>query len=528
MVGKNTSMNKEKNTIKLKRKFASLFLLALLFPKISSQPEDLERLLTIETIRHGSRSPVKENFLKIKWKGVKKTYNFGQLTPAGYREHFLAGYNLAKTTLETSNLTEKNYKILSSAVPRTFQSAFSRFIGIKYYEMKTNKKKKGNFSLKNYLLKLNFNAENYLKSLPPGVELALEAPIIHNKEKNLDEITRFFSYKSCKKYFERVKKKKIRELDYLLKFEIYKQFFRKLRKFLRTKEKELAKDELTFKRLSDLGDFTLSNEKLKQNRPFFEEKENIRLKLKIINNHRHLSPFTDLELTNTLTSPYFLFLRETFNKKIFEKKNKTSKELNYYMISAHDTTITPILVKLGLIDFECSKRQAEILEDIDCFMKPIFASNLKFELFFQKSQNLYFVSGTFNDKRINICGDYYKDGSFLCEYGVFSQWVSEATFVNWEEWCKKKTPKKGNKRKFRFSYDLFYIGLSTLLAISLGFMSVMWVKYDSLQKQLYKTLILLSEKEEEGEIEGMMKEDLRERVVEILGRRGDGGKVKEE
>jgi hypothetical protein len=74
------------------------------------------------------------------------------------------------------------------------------------------------------------------------------------------------------------------------------------------------------------------------------------------------------------------------------------------MYSGHDTTLSPLLSILGLVDRECLMIQARFLSDIDCqgVGKPEVGSSLTWELV-EVSKIEHYVRVNYNEKYINFC-----------------------------------------------------------------------------------------------------------------------------
>lgn len=78
--------------------------------------------MIIRLARHGARSPTSGDKLGHGWIGVKNDYDYGELIPAGYRQHYVSGVELKLRyrKLLMSRLEPDEYFLRSSSKERTF------------------------------------------------------------------------------------------------------------------------------------------------------------------------------------------------------------------------------------------------------------------------------------------------------------------------------------------------------------------------------------------------------------------------
>ena len=93
---------------------------------------------------------------------------------------------------------------------------------------------------------------------------------------------------------------------------------------------------------------------------FFKEEPEMFKKLSYVYYANHLLKYDDQEYVKTYASPMLLDVAKTILEKYrgHLKLSDSSSPLKYRLYSAHDTTLTPILLNLGLIDRGCVIAQA--------------------------------------------------------------------------------------------------------------------------------------------------------------------------
>jgi Histidine phosphatase superfamily (branch 2) len=80
--------------------------------------------MIIRLARHGARGPGKPNNFGLDWIGVKLDYDYGELIPIGYLQHYLSG---VEVTLRYRNLFQEilqpdEYFLRASSKERTYNS----------------------------------------------------------------------------------------------------------------------------------------------------------------------------------------------------------------------------------------------------------------------------------------------------------------------------------------------------------------------------------------------------------------------
>ena len=86
--------------------------------------------MVIRVARHGARGPMKDSEFGLEWKGFEAGYDFGELIPAGYRQHYLSGIELTLKyrNLFLNKLEPEEYYLRSTEKDRAYHSLFAHFL----------------------------------------------------------------------------------------------------------------------------------------------------------------------------------------------------------------------------------------------------------------------------------------------------------------------------------------------------------------------------------------------------------------
>lgn len=188
---------------------------------------------------------------------------------------------------------------------------------------------------------------------------------------------------------------------------------------------------------------------------YFKDDPEVFQKLSFVYYANHLLKYYDQEYVKIYSSPILLDVGKNLLAKYRShlKLQDTPFPLKYRLYSAHDTTITPILLNLGLIDRSCVIAQAQFLKDFRCkeFVFPEVGSALTWELV-EEGKSEHYVRTSFNGKHINFCalskeqmrpGD--RDSSspkYDCSLRDFDQRIADLTSRNWLSLCQDFDPEK--------------------------------------------------------------------------------------
>lgn len=128
--------------------------------------------MVIRAARHGARGPSKMNKLGLEWTGINSDYDFNELIPVGYHQHYLSGLELTfrYRNLFLNKLEPDEYFLASTAKDRSYSSLFAHFLA---------------FSSTVFPRDRGSNQKNS-GSLPTGIDL----PIIHTTPLDQDALLR--------------------------------------------------------------------------------------------------------------------------------------------------------------------------------------------------------------------------------------------------------------------------------------------------------------------------------------------------
>lgn len=120
----------------------------------------------------------------------------------------------------------------------------------------------------------------------------------------------------------------------------------------------------------------------------------------------HLIKYYDQEYVKLYSSPILLDVGSNILNKYRShlKLQNFPFPTKYRLYSAHDTTLTPLLLNLGVIDRGCVIAQAQFLQEFKCkqFVFPHVGSSLTWELI-EVGPSEHYVRTSFNSQYINFC-----------------------------------------------------------------------------------------------------------------------------
>ena len=118
-----------------------------------------------------------------------------------------------------------------------------------------------------------------------------------------------------------------------------------------------------------------------------------------INTVSHLLKFVN---ESSLRKPIDNFandIQDIFMSKI-SKMNES--HLKFALFSMHDTDMSPLLINLGILNFDCNLRQISSYSDLGCEQKPNYSSSLIFELV-KDMHDHFVVYSRYNGQYIDVC-----------------------------------------------------------------------------------------------------------------------------
>lgn len=178
--------------------------------------------------------------------------------------------------------------------------------------------------------------------------------------------------------------------------------------------------------------------------------------------------------------------------------------MKYRSYLTHDTFITPMLIALGLLDYQCVLEETKSLESRGCLSKPPVGSAFVWELVQEEKEDklAFFVRFTYRGKYFNLCRleTQQTDQYFSCPYDKFLEFINTYTFSNWEHICEKggsRDPEQFDYHKYNevhYEDEDFWLGISRigilfgsltfLSVVSMAWMCTQMFRYGMLTQQL--------------------------------------------
>lgn len=129
-------------------------------------------------------------------------------------------------------------------------------------------------------------------------------------------------------------------------------------------------------------------------------------KFVMINSANHVIKYYDMDYLKLVSSPLLRDVASNILNKYRSRVNLTQEKypLKYKLYSAHDTTMSPILITLGLLDRDCLINQAWALYDFKCPVpgKPPIASSINWQLI-EVGPEEHYVRTSFRGEYFNFC-----------------------------------------------------------------------------------------------------------------------------
>lgn len=176
-----------------------------------------------------------------------------------------------------------------------------------------------------------------------------------------------------------------------------KDVFEKFSKELKTKFK--IAHELDHKMIKMIGDVAISDYFHRPDSPILDLKDPLGNYVQNINTLHHLA----VSLDKTFIKVVVTNLVKEITKVLSNKATKpNSHKEKFVLYSMHDTNMSPLLMHLGIPDFNCNLKQILTHEIQDCVHKPPYAANVIFELGVNK-QGEFAVFFRYNGEYRDIC-----------------------------------------------------------------------------------------------------------------------------
>ena len=410
--------------------------------------------------RHGSRGPI-FNYLPINW-DTERNISSMDLLDLGWRQHYLGGLNMRKKYPEFfSELKAEQYEILSGEFTRTVESVLARMHGINdTFELLNENQQEKTEKLK----KVQSEPFNYNQF------------VVRASPSDYDPMIIFGNFKECKDYLEE-KQKNTQSIK--------KQLMGQSPKILQFAEDLRVKlgweDVPTWDEMAMMGDEAIADSNYGGEKQFFTD-DNFYQKLMLINYGNHLVKYYDKEFIKIYSSPILRDIAKDILSKYRSHLNLTSIDypLKFKLYSGHDTTFSPILLNLGLIDRDCVLLQTQYLTDLNCKVvsKIKEGSSLTWELI-EIGPSEHYVRTNFNGKYINFCNLKPKQmrpvdqnssmPKFDCSLQQFDLRIRDITEPNWYRQCydfRKKQDKDVEYQKQLYRLAFAAVGFFCVMSMA--------------------------------------------------------------
>lgn len=328
--------------------------------------------IVISYIRHAARTSKKDTLFLEEYPAFGKA----RLIPLGLRQSFLSGIHFQRRYPHFfhQNFTLENIRARSTATSRTIKSARSHVLGILYSIHRQSENKNNKF----------------------------EAPeiFIRNRPLHKDPVLRMTQNRHCNEYLDDrylpVTKKIHR---FLYKSPKIRLLSKKINKILEESNTN-QKHNKTYKKIKNLEQLSIIYDQmaahfLNHREPFFTEDNHMFEKMEKVRAARHLSEFLDDDYRRILLSGW----GANFQKRYLGKNTKGYRT-GYFLEATHDKFLTPLLLELGRVDWQCCMVEALMLKELDCECGlPQYSSRLSFFI----DSNRGTISADYDDKIFNPC-----------------------------------------------------------------------------------------------------------------------------
>lgn len=363
--------------------------------------EDIQML--IEMTRHGSRMPERW-YQHVKWtEGLSP----GQLTPIGMRMHYLLGKELRNrySRIFENGLKPEEYYIRSTSIHRAIESATSHMHGLwdQFSDFK--------ISFRNDDKRIQ-PPQTPRDTLYVGYKTPLPAGLIvnpiHMVPLHEDTLLMLWDSDGCLALRDKLHEgffEISRKLEGSLEF---KEIVRRIH----TKYDMPFEEEPLFSSCIHLSEFVSQdavnnpNPKIKMNEDLFKFAERC-YQAKVLIRYR------DLELVKVHNAE----LVSEIIKKLSDKAEGLTPTAKYHYYSAHDSTLSGILVASGILSPYCAADSLYSGTLSPCPNFPDVASNIIFELI--DDNGTQYARMLYNFDAVDVCSLGNKDDKYRCPLQAF-------------------------------------------------------------------------------------------------------------
>lgn len=165
------------------------------------------------------------------------------------------------------------------------------------------------------------------------------------------------------------------------------------------KDKLNLTDDIDFMMMKHIGDSLHSDYFHQPESSFLDINSDLGNYVTNINSVNHLSVYMDKKYIKVVVSN---LLKEIFKFLADKIANPESDRKKLVYFSMHDTNISPILMYLGIIDFNCNLDQISTTARLPCTGKPPYASSIIFELV-RQADSQHVIYFRYNGVYLDVC-----------------------------------------------------------------------------------------------------------------------------
>lgn len=378
-----------------------------------------ETVLVVEIARHGARVPI-YNIGNVSWvKGLGK----GELTPVGNRQHFLLGKEMANRypNLLQQDLLGSEYYVRSSNFQRTTTSAISHLMGMwSHFDPAQLLFQNGDDRIQPPWVFTSVPT-----NMKTGTPFGFTPDPVHVETTDEDDTLYLLNSNQCP-----VGKKASQDFYAKLRDDCEKNqnFKNMVDDYAKKYNVKVSSLGGYYEACVSLGDFALQDFRNNPT-PVITDKDEI-AKIGRCYEASIVGRFTDQSIARIVVSN----LMEDILTKMNRKVEVSSDPMKYYLFTAHDSTLAPILVQAGILNARCfvdDMKNAKLTPS--CTNFPDVASNIVFELI--NDYDDYFVRMLYNFEPVDICGLKNTNEKFRCPIDAFNRKWRSLTESNWKSYC---------------------------------------------------------------------------------------------
>ncbi|CAG9331049.1 unnamed protein product [Blepharisma stoltei] len=370
-----------------------LFTLALLLGIISGDTI----VSVVSTFRHGARSPID----KSSWDLGVWPQGYGELTPEGYRQHYLNGKEMAYRYIEQAQLISPKFSVSEIYIRSTDLNRTVMSVQSQLYGMFSNGPQLAQTAFNQKAVPPLLNVQNQQQAITALGEHALPngyQPVpVHVVSASYDNMLVGSSIAACPRMAEILQAQQ--------QTDIYKQKVAAYTQGLQKQISQVFGITVSYEVAGYMAD-TLTTDKFHK----FDWPPGVtdEMYYQMYGNQNYTnSYFYTPEASSLAGSQFFQAILDQFDGTI---SGTSTRKFGFY--SAHDTTLIAFLNFLGVFDGN----------------NPIYASTLIFEL--HNNNNAYAVHISYNGASILLdgCVD-------PCPYATFKEMMQEKIIANVTEAC---------------------------------------------------------------------------------------------